>query len=410
MMSHWSRSAVWMALGAFALSAACSSSDTGDTTGGGGSSAHAGTNGSVGGANGAAGTSGAAGTNGAAAGTNGAAAGTSGAAAGTSGATAGTGGGRAGTNGSAGANGAAGATGGGQGGKAGNTGGGGGKAGSAGGGAAGHGGTSGAAAGTTGTAGTSGAAGSGGAGGQPFKGVANSPCADRTALNISWYYNWEQTENEACTNGQGGVFVPMIWGHTGSEQSASGITTSISSFVSKGYPYVMGFNEPDNSTQSDIAVATAVSLWPSFLNPAIKTVSPATQANTTGQAWFTTFIGDVNANSTGLRTDVIGLHWYGWNTGSCDAAASQLNGYLNWAEGFAGNRPIWLTEWGCLNDSAPDETTVVNFYKGALAVFAKHPRVQRYAWYPWSTNLALTNSDGSLTALGTVYAAAPSYK
>jgi Glycosyl hydrolase catalytic core len=400
MMSHWSRSAVWMALGALALSAACSSSDTGDTTGGGGSSAHAGTNGS-------AGTNGAAGTSGAAAGTSGAAAGTSGATAGTSGATAG-------TNGSAGTNGATGATGGGQGGKAGTTGGGqGGKAGSAGGGAAGHGGTSGAAAGTTGAAGTSGAAGSAGTagtGGQPFKGVANSPCADRTALNISWYYNWEQTENEACTNGQGGVFVPMIWGHTGSEQSASGITTSISSFVSKGYPYVLGFNEPDNSTQSDIIVATAISLWPSFLNPAIKTVSPATQANTTGQAWFNTFIGDVNANSTGLRTDVIGLHWYGWNTGSCDAAASQLNGYLNWAEGFAGNRPIWLTEWGCLNDSAPDETTVVNFYKGALAVFAKHPRVQRYAWYPWSTNLALTNSDGSLTALGTVYAAAPSYK
>jgi hypothetical protein len=398
MMSHWSRSAVWMALGALALSAACGSSDTGGTTGGGGSSAHAGTNGSAGGANGAAGNSGAA------AGTSGAVAGSSGATAGTSGATAGTGG-------SAGTNGAAGTTGGGQGAKAGTTGGGqGGKAGSAGGGAAGHGGTSGAAAGTTGTAGTSGAAGSAGAagaGGQPFKGVANSPCADRTALNISWYYNWEQTENEACTNGQGGVFVPMIWGHTGSEQSASGITTSISSFVSKGYPYVLGFNEPDNSTQSDISVATAISLWPSFLNPAIKTVSPATQANTTGQAWFNTFIGDVNANSTGLRTDVIGLHWYGWNAGSCDAAASQLNGYLNWAEGFAGNRPIWLTEWGCLNDSAPDETTVVNFYKGALAVFAKHPRVQRYAWYPWSTNLALTNSDGSLTALGTVYAAAP---
>jgi hypothetical protein len=396
MMSQWSRSAVWMALGALALSSACGSSDTGSTTGAGGSSAHAGTNGSAGGTHGAA-----AGTTGASAGTNGSAAGTNGATAGTSGATAGT-------------NGAAGATGGG---KAGTAGGGqGGKAGSAGGGAAGHGGTSGAAAGTIGTAGTSGAAGSGGTtgsggtAGQPFKGVANSPCADRTALNISWYYNWEQTENEACTNGQGGVFVPMIWGHTGSEQSASGITSSISSFVSKGYPYVLGFNEPDNSTQSNIVVATAVSLWPSFLNPAIKTVSPATQANTTGQAWFTTFIGDVNANSTGLRTDVIGLHWYGWNAGSCDAAASQLNGYLNWAEGFAGNRPIWLTEWGCLNDSAPDETTVVNFYKGALAVFAKHPRVQRYAWYPWSTNLALTNSDGSLTALGTVYAAAPSYK
>ncbi len=417
MTAQWSRSAFWMALGALALSAACGSSDGGGAAGGGGTYSNAGTDGSAGGAPG--GRNGAAGSRGATAGTSGSTAGTSGSTAGTNGSTAGTGGGRAGTTGSAGANGAAGATGGGRAGA--NGGGQGGKAGSAGNGAAGsgaaagRGGTAGAAAGTTGTAGTNGAGGNGGNGGSagagqtPFKGVANSPCADRTTLNVSWYYNWEQTENEACTNGKGGVFVPMIWGHTGSEQSASGITTSISSFVSKGYPYVLGFNEPDNSTQSNIPVATAVSLWPSFLNAAIKTVSPAAQANTTGQAWFTTFIGDVNANSTGLRTDVIGLHWYGWNAGSCDAAASQLNGYLNWAEGFAGNRPIWLTEWGCLHDSAPDVQTVVSFYEGALAVFAKHPRVQRYAWYPWSTNLTLVNSDGSLTALGTAYAAAPAY-
>ena len=394
MMAQWSRSAFWIGIGALAFSLGCASSDPSGSPGTGGSGATGG-NGATGGTGAAAGTTGAAaGTSGASAGTNGATAGTTGAAAGTSGANGGT----AGTNGTGGS-----VTGGrGGGGTAGHAGAGGGS------GTAGH-----AGAGGNATGGSGGAAGSGagGAGGTvPFKGVANSPCADRTALNISWYYNWEQTENEACSNGKGGVFVPMIWGHTGSEQSASGITSSISSFVSKGYPYVLGFNEPDNSTQSNIAVATAVSLWPSFLNPAIKTVSPAAQANTTGQAWFTTFIGDVNANSTGLRTDVIGLHWYGWNAGSCDAAASQLNGYLNWAEGFAGNRPIWLTEWGCLNLSAPDVQTVVNFYKGALAVFAKHPRVQRYAWYPWSTNLALTNSDGSLTALGTAYAAAPSYK
>ena len=77
---------------------------------------------------------------------------------------------------------------------------------------------------------------------------------------------------------------------------------------------------------------------------------------------------------------------------------------------FSGNRPIWLTEWGCLNDSAPDVPTVVNFYNGALAVFARHPRVVRYSWYPWSTNLDLVNSDGSLTTLGNAYAAAPAYK
>jgi hypothetical protein len=43
---------------------------------------------------------------------------------------------------------------------------------------------------------------------------------------------------------------------------------------------------------------------------------------------------------------------------------------------WAGTRPLWLTEWGCLNQSAPNVDTVVRFYRAALAAF---PRVERYA-------------------------------
>jgi hypothetical protein len=117
----------------------------------------------------------------------------------------------------------------------------------------------------------------------------------------------------------------------------------------------------------------------------------------------------VNA-ANALRVDFVAIHWYGWNAGSCDANASQLESYLKSAEGWAGSRPIWLTEWGCLNNSAPDTQTVVNFYNGAVKMFAKHPRLVRYSWYPWSTNLDLVDSGGALTALGTAYAAAPSFK
>jgi hypothetical protein len=74
------------------------------------------------------------------------------------------------------------------------------------------------------------------------------------------------------------------------------------------------------------------------------------------------------------------------------------------------NRPIWITEFGCLNNSAPDAQTVVTFFNGAIAMFAKHPRLVRYAWYPWTTNHALVDSAGALTALGAAFAAAPAYK
>jgi Glycosyl hydrolase catalytic core len=247
----------------------------------------------------------------------------------------------------------------------------------------------------------------GDAGAAPYKGVANSACADLTRLGVSWYYNWTLSPG-SCTTSQ---FVPMLWGHTGNEQTAAGIGSAIRSIVSAGYKTILGFNEPDNSSQSNISVQTAISLWPSFINTAqvgVRVGSPATQANSTGQAWFTNFMNQVNADTTGaLRVDFIAAHWYGWNAGSCDANASALEGYIRWLEAIPGNRPIWLTEWGCLNQSNPTAAVVQAFFSGAIAMFGRHPRIERYAWYPWTTNNELVANDGTLTALGTVFSAAP---
>ena len=404
------RIAALSGVAAIALACGCGGEIATSSPGTAGASARGGSGGSGGTTGGAAGANGGDG-GGATAGSGG----TTGSAGSASTGAAGTGD-SGGTNGAAG-NGSAGTGGGAAGGRGGTTG----VAGSGGG--AGRGGTTGTAGrgGTTGTGGTGGGpaggggtTGAGGQGGivgmQPYKGVANSPCAARTMLGVTWYYNWTQTESEPCSNGQGGQFVPMIWGHTGNEQSATGIANSITSFVNKNYGFVLGFNEPDNTGQSNIPVATAISLWPSFNNPAIKIGTPGTAANANpGMAWYTSFMNMLNAN-TSLRADFMAIHWYGWNAGSCNATASELENYIKWAEGFAGNRPIWITEWGCLNQSAPDVPTVVKFYNAALAVFARHPRIQRYAWYPWSTNLGLVNDDGSLTALGMAYAAAPAYR
>ena len=249
---------------------------------------------------------------------------------------------------------------------------------------------------------------SGDGGLSPYKGVANSPCGDLMNLGASWYYNWKLSPDTAgCTAAQ---FVPMIWGHTGAEQSATGITSEVSGLVSAGYDTVLGFNEPDNSSQSAIPVATAISLWPSFTSASVRLGSPATQANTTGQAWFTTFMNQVNADTTGqLRVDFIAAHWYGWNSGSCDAKASSLESYIQWLEKIPGNRPIWLTEWGCLNQSNPTAAVVQAFFSGAITMLGKHPRVERYAWYPWTTNNELV-TNGALTSLGTAFAAEAAHR
>jgi hypothetical protein len=231
-------------------------------------------------------------------------------------------------------------------------------------------------------------------------------------LKVSWYYNWMQSADAPCSSPSvGGEFVPMIWGHAGAEQSSAGITSAIGTMVSKGYKTVLGFNEPDNTTQSNISVATAISLWPAFNNPAIQIGAPGAQANTTGVAWSTDFIAQVNANPS-LRVDFIAIHWYGWNAGSCEANASTLEGHIRKIEALPGNRPIWLTEWGCLNNSDTGSAAVTLAHvTGAVAMFARHPRLERYAWYPWAgPTHALNSTDGSLTALGAYYASLPAYK
>jgi hypothetical protein len=252
----------------------------------------------------------------------------------------------------------------------------------------------------------------GDAGGAAYKGVANSACADLVTIGASWYYNWTTSPGN-CKNSQ---FVPMVWGHTGNEQSATGVANEVDGLVTAGYRYLLGFNEPDNSGQANITVANAVALWPSFNNPGAILGSPATQANTTGLAWFSaasppSFMTQVNADTTGnLRVDFIDAHWYGWNAGSCEPNAATFEAYLRQIEAVPGNRPIWITEFGCLNLSAPTVDVIQSFLRGAITMLAKHPRVARYAWYPWATNHNLVDTTGALTALGEIFAAAPATK
>ena len=261
--------------------------------------------------------------------------------------------------------------------------------------------------GAKGTGGATGAGGmtaalDGGSAGLPYKGVANCTCAERTSLKVSWYYNWTGSPDNCST---GGEFVPMYSNHPNNNPTPDAVAAQLTKLVNAGYKYVLGFNEPNKTDQANMTVADAIALWPAMTsNPNILVGSPATSAD--GQTWFKDFY--TQAQAAGLRIDFIALHWYGWNAGSCDAKAANLESYIKWAEGLPGNLPLWLTEWGCMNASNPDVATVQAFYTGAVAMFAKHPRLQRYAWYQWDTYNELTNTDHSLTSLGTVYASEPS--
>ncbi len=246
-----------------------------------------------------------------------------------------------------------------------------------------------AAGGTTSSAGTTGASGSG-ASGAPYKGIANSPAAQIKALGATWCYNWGTTPKS--TDCDDPYFVPMIWG-------SGSVTSALKSIGKAGYKTVLGFNEPNKSDQANLSVADALAAWPDLTSdPNIRVGSPAVSDD--GRAWLEDFM--TQAKQKNLRVDFIAMHWYGWNKGSC--VTSQLEGAVNWASKWG--LPVWITEFGCMGSSNPDEKTVLDFFNSAIPMLAKHPLVERYAWYPWNTYNDVYTSN-TMTALGQAFAAAP---
>jgi hypothetical protein len=249
--------------------------------------------------------------------------------------------------------------------------------------------------GTSASGGTksSGTAGTSVVGTRPYKGVANSPASQLAALGASWCYNWGTTAKS--TDCADPLFVPMIWG-------SNDVAGAIKSIGNAGYTTVLGFNEPNKTDQANMTVADAIALWPTVTSsPNIRVGSPAVSDD--GRSWLVDFMTEVKAK--GLRVDFIAMHWYGWNAGSC--VAGQLEGAVNWASQWG--LPIWITEFGCMGSSNPDEQTLLKFFNDAIPMLNKHPLVERYAWYPWNTYNELYKND-VMTNLGKAFAAAPQYR
>jgi hypothetical protein len=251
----------------------------------------------------------------------------------------------------------------------------------------------------TGGAGSGGTTSTGATTGQsPYKGVANSPAAQLAALGATWCYNWGTSPKATECNDP--LFVPMVWG-------GGDVAGAIKAIGDAGYKTVLGFNEPNKTDQSNMTVDAAIALWPTLTsNPNIRVSSPAVSDD--GRAWLESFMTQVKAK--GLRVDFIAMHWYGWNAGSC--TSGQLEGAINWASKWG--LPVWITEFGCMGSSNPDEQTLITFFNNSIAMLKNHPLVERYAWYPWNTynDLYRANASGVsvITSLGTAFVAAPQYR
>jgi hypothetical protein len=123
----------------------------------------------------------------------------------------------------------------------------------------------------------------------------------------------------------------------------------------------------------------------------------------------------------GYRVDFLPIHTY---SGLCTNPAALAARVASYATDIH-NRykctggvpcPIWVTEMGCIdfskNPSNPTDANVEAFMSDVVKALESVPFIERFAWYRigpgdiamdgW-LNIALSNLDGSPTAIGTYY-------
>jgi hypothetical protein len=255
------------------------------------------------------------------------------------------------------------------------------------------------------TAGAAGAAGAQnvqkGVGVWTFRGV--SKALARSAA--SWYFTWSPG-HAGITTPRGTQFVPMIWG-------SAGVTAATLRQVKREGRYLLTFNEPDSSSQSDLTVAQALSLWPQLMTTGMRLGSPAvrTGAPVPG-GWLDQFMTD--AKSRGYRVSFLTLHWYGSDFAT-SAAVAQLKSYLR-ATYARYHLPIWLTEFALIKFGAtttfPSPRGQAAFLTAATRMLRRLSYVQRYAWFalpatPGDGSAGLFRPGAAATAAGRAFRAVP---
>jgi hypothetical protein len=255
------------------------------------------------------------------------------------------------------------------------------------------------------------------------RGVAygNHSPADMTVLapGISWWYNWYFSPDASLGGNTlyhdlGIEFIPMRWGN---QYSMSIVATGVPSDAGT----ILGFNEPNFGSQSNLAAQTAANMWgelESFAdsrNPPLKLVSPAVNfcGGDCHNAGPFEYLEEFFNACNGCRVDYIAFHIYvscGAEEGGLQNNRAQwlINHVNNYKIRFPGY-PLWLTEFACQGNPSLDEQT--SFLRDAVEFLENEPRIMKYAWFAGRANnmvnVDLLGADGQLTQLGQTFVDAP---
>jgi autotransporter-associated beta strand protein len=233
------------------------------------------------------------------------------------------------------------------------------------------------------------------------KGIAGDPGISR--LNVNWWYNWDINSSSSRDLEYVAIEQQPFWPGLGQNWQSLGINT------------LLGYNEPDNSSQDAYknltpqgSVTNAVARLPGLLGTGLRIGSPAT---TDGgrSGWLYPFVSQ--ADAAGYRVDFIAIHYYwGWSGSDPGGAANQMYNFLLDIWNHT-HRPIWITEWNNganWTDNNPYAPPTYAQQQACIAAMTQMlestPFVERYSLYNWVEDVrSLVTSSNTVTPAGTTY-------
>lgn len=220
-----------------------------------------------------------------------------------------------------------------------------------------------------------------------------------STMNCAWFYDWGNSRSSTSSS----EYVMMTWG-----KNAATNQTSIDGYIAKtDISHALSFNEPDNSSQSNIAYSVAEPAYENMLRTGYRMGSPACQeqnSNTTS-GWLYNFMSLANTNNA--RVDFIAIHWYDWGSySSTHNTSPDVNGVFTRFKNYVNavhnlyHKPIWITEF----NANPNTTlaTQTGFMALALPWLEQQSFVERYAYF-FPASFPPLDGSGNLTTIGTAY-------
>ncbi len=241
------------------------------------------------------------------------------------------------------------------------------------------------------------------------KGTASVSDAAVQAFAAQWYYGWSLNKSSFPDQ----QFIPMTWG------KGSCTDANVKYLVERNdVDHLLSFNEPDNSSQSNIPVIdTAMQRYKIMQKTGLRLGAPVTeQDNTFGTGkWLTNFMAQ--AQSQKLRIDVLPIHWYDWGNQTNNGATDSLTAEKVFARFVIFVEkvrlaypalPIWVTEYNA-NPNRSSDAVHRYFMKLSTEWMNSTSYVERYSYF-FPAAVPAVLPDNSLTVAGGYWKSLPSTK